>query len=120
MFPPGNHSELTNRSSVATYIQSSRKNQLLGLFEAVFATVDGSALHSVSLGPFRLPTPFFRRLERLYADDSLVAGPFEDHGGMVSYRRDLEEEMVGFCTGELLDRVPREVFFPCAVPVGSV
>ncbi len=87
------------------------------LFDRVFAAVDGAALHSVSLGPFRLPTPFFRRLERAYGDEPLVAGPFEDRGGTVSYRQDLEDEMVGFCTEELARRVPAEKLFPCAVPV---
>ncbi len=87
------------------------------LFDQVFAAVDGAALHSVSLGPFRLPRPFFRRLEKMYGDEPLLAGPFEDYGGMVSYGRELEEEVVGFCTAELLERVPEEVFFPCDVVV---
>ena len=91
------------------------RRQYRSLFEQVFAAIDGGALHSVSLGPFRLPRPFFRQLERMYGDEPLVAGPFEDHGGMVSYARELEEEMVGFCTGELLRRVAEETFFPCEV-----
>ena len=95
------------------------RRQYRGLFDQVFQAIGGESLHSVSLGPFRLPRPFFNRLERLYADERLVAGPFEDRGGMVSYRRELEEEMVGFCTAELLERVPEEVFFPCELPVGE-
>ncbi len=89
------------------------------LFEQIFAAIDADALHSVSLGPFRLPRPFFRRLEKMYGDETLLAGPFEDYGGMVSYGRDLEEEMVGFCTDELLERVPAEVFFPCEIDRGG-
>jgi hypothetical protein len=30
----------------------------------------------------------------------------------VGYRRDLEEEMVGFCREELLRHIPPEIFFP--------
>ncbi len=86
------------------------------LFEQVFEAVASDSLHSVSLGPFRLPRPFFRRLEKMYGVERLLAGPFEDYGGMVSYGRELEEEMVGFCTSELLERVPEEIFFPCEVP----
>ncbi len=86
------------------------------LFDRVFEAVDVSSLHSVSLGPFRLPSSFFKRLERMYSDEALVAGPFEDHGGMVSYRRELEAEMVGYCTDELLNRVPSGRFFPCELP----
>ena len=92
------------------------RGQYLRLFEQVFAAVGVAALHSVSLGPFRLPAPFFRRLERLYGDEPLIAGPFERHGDMVSYRRELEAEMVGFCSEEILKWIPREVFFPCELP----
>lgn len=89
------------------------------LFAEVFATVRGGNVHSVSLGPFRLPTGFFRRAERLYPDEPLFAGAFEDHGGMISYPRELEAEMIAFCTEEILRHVPREVFFPCATPTPS-
>lgn len=92
------------------------ERQYRQLFAQIFAALDAQALHSVSLGPFRLPTPFFRRLERLYNDEPLVAGPFEARSGMVSYPPELEAEMVDFCTAELLDRVPKEVFFPCQLP----
>ncbi len=89
------------------------------LFEQVFARINSEALHSVSLGPFRLPTGFFRQLERLYGDEPLVAGPMSQQAGMVSYRSDLEAELVGFCTEELLGRVPKEVFFPCQLPAAA-
>ena len=91
------------------------RRQYRQLFDEVFSAVDGARLHSVSLGPFRLPRPFVRRLEKMYGDERLLAGPFEDYGGMVSYGRELEEEMVDFCTAELLEQVPREVFFPCEI-----
>lgn len=89
------------------------------LFAQVFASVDGSTLHSVSFGPFRLPIDFFRTLERLYPEEPLVAGPFERRGGMVSYRAALEQEMVGACQELLLEHVPPEIFFPCTMDDGS-
>ena len=87
-----------------------------GLFEQVFTTLDAASIHSVSLGPFRLPTGFFRRLERLHPEAPLLAGPFETSAGMVSYRRDLERELVGFCSEEILRHIDAEQFFPCALP----
>ncbi len=86
------------------------------LFAQVFAVVDAANLHSVSLGPFRLPTGFFRRLEQLYPDARLLAGPLEVRGPMVSYRAELEAQMVGFCTELLAKYVPAHLFFPCAMP----
>lgn len=89
------------------------RGQYRRLYEAVFAAVRLESLHSVSLGPFRLPPDVFRAMLRLYPEAPLFAAPLtEDHGGPVGYRRDLEEEMTEFCRTELLRYVPREIFFP--------
>jgi spore photoproduct lyase len=66
----------------------------------------------VSLGPFRLAGDAFKAVVRLYPEDALFAGPLEEEDGHVAYRREIEEEMLGFCTGELLRHVPEEIFFP--------
>ena len=77
------------------------------LFERVFAAIPVTSLASVGLGPFRLPTPFYRRLEKLYPDDrSLAQAPLEDRGGTVSYSPDKEKRMVDFCVSELGRRLP--------------
>ncbi|HVT15476.1 MAG TPA: DNA photolyase [Thermoanaerobaculia bacterium] len=86
------------------------------LYEQVFRRLGVESLHSVSLGPFRLPEDYFHTLEKLYPDEPLFAGPLENRAGQVGYRSDLEAEMVDYCTRELLGHVPREIFFPCAVP----
>ncbi|MEM8962678.1 MAG: spore photoproduct lyase family protein [Acidobacteriota bacterium] len=83
------------------------------LFEAVFASVPDDRVHSVSLGPFRLPTGFARTVEKLYPDEPLFAGPLEKRGDMVSYRRDLEEEMVTTVTAMLGEYADPSRFFPC-------
>ncbi|MCZ6792251.1 MAG: DNA photolyase [Planctomycetota bacterium] len=82
------------------------------LFRDVFSKVHAESLHSVSLGPFRLPRDYHRRMVRRYPDEPLLAGPLEESGGMVSYRRDLEQEIVEFASEELLRYIPQEVFFP--------
>ena len=73
-----------------------------GLFAEVFAALPVAAIASVGLGPFRLPTPFYRRLEKLYPDDrALLAAPLEDRGGTVSYSAARERAMIDFCLTEL-------------------
>ncbi|MEM6797117.1 MAG: hypothetical protein AAF725_24300, partial [Acidobacteriota bacterium] len=87
------------------------------LFARVFAAIPRGSVHSVSLGTFRLPAAFHKKLEKLHPDAPLVqAGPFENYGGMVSYRRDLERRLVETCTAELLRYIPEEIFFPCPLP----
>lgn len=83
------------------------------LFEQVFAALDPGLIHSVSLGAFRLPDAFLRRMTELYPAEKLFAGPLASRGGMSSYRPDLEEALLGFCRQEILRYVPPERFFPC-------
>lgn len=83
------------------------------LFDRIFESVPEEKIHSVSLGPFRLPTGFFKTLEKLHPDDPLVAGgPWQARDGMVSYPPDLEERWVGFVLDELRRRVGEERLFP--------
>lgn len=85
------------------------------LFESVFATVGGEAIHSVGFGPFRLPRDFHRRMARLYPDEPLFAGGL-DEGRIVSYGAEREREMIDFCAEELRRFVPAERLYPCVPP----
>ena len=88
------------------------REQYRRLFAQVFGAVRAESLHSVSLGPFRLPPDFFRTMARLYPEDPLFSSALEEESGEVGYRRELEEEMVEFCREELLRHVPEEIFHP--------
>ena len=82
-------------------------------FAQVFAMIDLKQLHSVSLGVFRLPEKYFKKMHKLYPDARLFASPLVNHQGLVSYRADLERELLEFCTTLLLRYIPEEKFFPC-------
>jgi len=86
-----------------------------GLFQQLFSRLNSEQLHSVSLGPFRLPRGFFRNIVRLYPDEPLFAGCFSDTRGMVSYPPTLEREMTAFCTRELLQHIPESLLYPCTL-----
>lgn len=83
------------------------------LFEQVFERIDPDRLHSVSLGVFRLPENYFKKMHKLYPEEKLFAGPLVTQQGMVSYRVELEQEMIDFCSEALLNYIPRAKFFPC-------
>ncbi len=85
------------------------------LFADAFARLDGGRLHSVSLGPFRLPHGGWRRIVEMYPEEELFQGPLEERGGVVGFRRELEDEMRAFCLEELRRHVPEEALFPDAV-----
>jgi spore photoproduct lyase len=81
------------------------------LFESVFASIPSDSIHSVGYGAFRLPRDYFTRMARLYPEERLFASPLEDRDGMVSYVSTLEEELMGSCREQLLDRVPADRLF---------
>lgn len=51
-------------------------------FDHVFATLDPTGIHSVTLGGLRLPREFAKRMVRLYPDESLFAAAFDDNDGV--------------------------------------
>jgi spore photoproduct lyase len=84
------------------------------LFEDVFDRVPENRIHSVTLGPFRMPKPYFRNVTRLYPDEALFAGPFESRDKMVSYSMDCEQQMMSFCYGQLLRYTAADKIYTCS------
>lgn len=89
------------------------------LFERVFRSLPPESIHSVSLGPFRLPRDYFARMVRLYPEEPLFAGPLEEQGAMISYPKQIEADLRGFCESELTSFLPRERLFPCQIEAGA-
>jgi spore photoproduct lyase len=95
--------------------QADYREQYRQLFDQVFSIIDPERLHSVSLGIFRLPESYFKKMHRLYPDAKLFAGPLRTHEGMMTYRQELEQDMIDFCSNQLLNHIPEAIFFPCKI-----
>ncbi len=95
--------------------QSGYQQQYQQFFEQVFSCIDLKQLHSVSLGVFRLPENFFKKVHKLYPEEKIFAGPLVNQQGMVSYKQELEQEMMQFCTQQILTYIPAVKFFPCTL-----
>ena len=83
------------------------------LFKTIFQAIEPDSVHSVSLGPFRLPKGFYRTAQKLYPDEPLFALGLSERTGMVSYPETIEQAMRAFCTDELLTYLPESALFPC-------
>ena len=94
--------------------QTGYQRQYQTLFEQVFAVIDLEQLHSVSLGVFRLPESYYKKIHKLYPDERLFASPLQHQDGMVSYQQGLEQEMMRYCSELLLNYIPADKFFPCS------
>lgn len=89
------------------------------MFDEVFDSLDMNNIHSISLGTFRLPKPFFKKIIKLYPEEPMLAVKFEQAGkpdskqAMVSYPHNLEEHMMSFCSDRILSAIDSSRFFPC-------
>jgi DNA repair photolyase len=83
------------------------------LFNDIFSKVNPELTHSISLGSFRLPKDYFRKLEKLYPDEKLFASPQAEENNNIGYPAEIRNEMLDFCTDIISQHVPAEKFFPC-------
>jgi spore photoproduct lyase len=83
------------------------------LLQRIFAVLDARAIHSVSLGSFRLTRDHFRSAARLYPEEPLFAQPMTLERGIVSYPGEREREMIEFCESALLQHIPPQTYHPC-------
>ncbi|MDA7756643.1 hypothetical protein N8920_01965 [Opitutales bacterium] len=83
------------------------------LITEIFQEIPASSIHSVSLGPFRLPEPFFKKMEKLYPSEALFAGNLEKRGRSISYRKAVESQRIETCQNLLLQHVPSNKLFFC-------
>ena len=85
--------------------------QYATLFSQIFGRIDVAAVHSVTLGAFRMPKGFYRTLVKHYPEERLLAGPLGETSGVVSYARGLERDMMAYCQDLLLRYVPNEIVY---------
>ena len=83
-------------------------------FKQVFNAIDMAEVHSVSLGVFRLPKGFHKKLVRMYPESKLLAAPMALRDGMMTYPDKSETAMRDFCVEQLDSVVRADQFFPCS------
>jgi spore photoproduct lyase len=90
------------------------------LFHDIFTVIDPDALHSVTLGSFRLPDDYFSTMLKLYPDEPLFASALGNTTGttagrkdMTICRSDIESEMLDYCNNLLSTFVPRGKIHYC-------
>ena len=83
------------------------------LFRDIFSSIPVEKIHSVSLGTFRMPVNFFKKIEKLYPEEKLFTGPLEKRGGSISYQLEIEQKRKETCKNLLLQHIPEEKLFLC-------
>ena len=89
------------------------KDRYAKLFENIFTTLSEHTIHSVSLGAFRMPHGFFKKMEKHYPEEPLFASDLESKGGIIAYRENTEKRLKHTCF-ELLEKwVSPDKIFTC-------
>ena len=83
------------------------------LFNLLFSKIQPELIHSISLGSFRLPKDYFRKLEKLYPDEMLFSSPQEEDNNNIGYPATIREEMLSFCEEIISSYIAKDKFFPC-------
>ena len=85
------------------------------LLKKIFSAINISQVHSVSHGPLRYPKGMYKKISGLYPNDKLFSFPMETKCGIVSYGKEIEEEMSGFLQHELEKYTSKNKIFRCIV-----
>ena len=80
-------------------------------FAQVFAEINSDTVHSVTLGGFRLPKAFAKRMVRLYPAEALFAGPRDEIDGTLIFRGDNDGDTVAIAQTELTRYVSEDKIF---------
>jgi spore photoproduct lyase len=83
------------------------------LFNQIFKQLPTDAVHSVSLGAFRMPAGFFKKIEKQYPEEPLFAGDLLKNKEMIGYRNDFEKEAIKICIKSLSQWISSSKIFCC-------
>lgn len=83
------------------------------LFKDIFAEVPEHAIHSISVGAFRMPSSFYKKIEKQYQDEPFFAGNFATQKKYISYLPDKEYRLKQTCLHLLEKWVDPKKVFTC-------
>jgi spore photoproduct lyase len=83
------------------------------LFRDIFEKVPEQAIHSVSIGSFRMPKGFYKKIEKQFPGEALFAGSFESENGHIAYKQDIEINLKQKSLELLSDWINPEKVFTC-------
>ncbi|NND82788.1 MAG: DNA photolyase [Gammaproteobacteria bacterium] len=66
-----------------------------GALAYLFERVDAAQIDSVTLGGFRLPRDYYKKMQKLYPEHWLFAAGLNSEASQIAYRQTLEQEVLG-------------------------
>ena len=90
------------------------RNLYKGLIDRIFSEIPEDSIHSISFGALRFPKAMFKKIHSMYPKELLFSGPLLSTGGLVSYKSDIENEMISFCRHVINETIAQPIIFNCS------
>ncbi|GJL82882.1 MAG: deoxyribodipyrimidine photo-lyase [marine bacterium B5-7] len=87
------------------------KSEFAALCERIFSHLNSSLVHSVSVGGFRLPRDFYKRMRKLYPKEPLFIHCLEDNNGMVGYCAEIEADLLEAASNSIEQYVDKDSIY---------
>ena len=89
------------------------KGHYRDLHEEIYNSINLNSVHSISYGPLRFPSAMYKKIFNLYPDEKLFVGPFEKNQKVISYKKNIEEEMTQYCHEISTKFLHKSMIFKC-------
>ena len=73
--------------------------------------IDLNKIHSVTIGPCRLPKHYAKKIQSLYPDDPLIASLNTPDNGTMTYDGSVRRQLQDYVYGILVDHIPAEKIY---------
>ena len=70
------------------------QTQYQTMVDQVFTELEPERIDSVTLGGFRLPKDYYKKIRRQYPEHGLFSAGLTEHGGMITYQAGIEQEVL--------------------------
>lgn len=81
------------------------------MLEQIFRELPAEKLWDVSIGSFRVPQDYLKKMRRQNPDSAVVQFPYQNCSGVYQYPADLAERMEGYLAKRLAQRIPEQKIF---------
>jgi len=89
------------------------ENRYFNLFREIFENVPEKAIHSISMGAFRMPKGFYKKTEKQYPEEALFAGGFHTENGYTGYLTETETRLKKKCKNFLTNWTSSKKIYTC-------
>lgn len=87
------------------------KQQYREMIETVFLKIRSDQIKDVSLGVFRVPQDYLKKMRKQAPSSSVIQYPFDNDNGVYHYSEKLTEEMISFVLDLIKKEIPEEKIF---------